>query len=278
MSSPDIPRSIMIRVVLIKCAPNPACSGFGSALRSASGVAKPLMLTLAALLEKERDVKMLWSRKGYKWFYDHIHSHYYNLLIKWCFLPFGGENTFRTELIAHIDCRLTDKILDMCCGTGGVTFVIAAKAGEDSEIVGLDLSAGQIVIARKRNRFRNVRFLEKDVANTGFADGYFDKVFITHALHEMPREIRLKVLTEARRVLRANGQVIILELDSPKSVLVRLFIGFWFFYWLPFNFETPTRRDMSAHGVTREAEEVGFKCITKLSKYHGVFQVVQGIK
>lgn len=221
---------------------------------------------------------MVWSRKGYKWFYDHIHSHYYNLLTKWCFLPFCGEEKFRKELIAHIGFSPSDKMLDMCCGTGGVTLVVARKAGEDSEVIGMDLSSGQIAIARKKNRLRNVRFIEGDVTSTGYAGGYFDKVFIAHALHEMPREIRLKALAEARRVLREDGEVIVLEVDNPESVLPRLFIGLWFFYWLPFNFETPTRRDMLEQGLTKEVEEAGFRCVTKLSKYYGVIQVVQGIK
>jgi ubiquinone/menaquinone biosynthesis C-methylase UbiE len=182
---------------------------------------------------------MMWSRKSYKWFYDHIHSHYYNLLVKWCFLPFGGEEKFRKEMIAPIDFSPGDKILDMCCGIGGVTCTIAKKVGEDSEVIGMDLSSGQIEI-------------------------------ITHALHEMPRGIRSKVLTEARRVLRENGEVIILDLDNPASVFVRLFVGFWFFYWLPFNFETPTRRDMFKHGLTTEVEEASFKHVTKLSKHHRV--------
>jgi ubiquinone/menaquinone biosynthesis C-methylase UbiE len=222
-------------------------------------------------------VKMAWNRKSYKWFYDHIHSHYYALLIKWCFLPFGGEDRVRKELIAHIGFSPKDRILDMCCGIGGVTFVIAEKAGQYSDIVGMDLSSGQIEIARKNNHFSNIRFVEGDVTNTGFKNGFFDKVFIAHALHEMSRENRLKVLTEARRILRENGEVIILELDNPDNIFVRLFIGFWFFYWLPFNFETPTRRDMLKRRLTTEVDEIGFKCVVKQSWFHGVFQVVQGM-
>lgn len=220
---------------------------------------------------------MAWSRKNYKWFYDHIHSNYYALLIKWCFLPFGGEDRVRKELIAHIGFSPKDKILDMCCGIGGVTFVIAEKAGKDSEVVGTDLSSGQIEIARKNNHLSNVRFVEGDVTSTGFEDGYFDKVFITHALHEMPREIRLKVLSEARRILREHGEIVILELDNPGNIFIRLLIGLWFFYWLPFNFETPTRRDMLKHRLATEVEEIGFKSVVKQSKFRGVFQVVQGI-
>jgi ubiquinone/menaquinone biosynthesis C-methylase UbiE len=123
-----------------------------------------------------------------------------------------------------------------------------------------------------------VRFLEGDVASTGFEEGSFDKVFITHALHEMQRENRLEVLAEAKRVLRDRGRVIILELDNPESVFVRLFVGLWFFYWLPFNIETSTRRDMLKHGLANEVREAGFRKIRKISKLRGVCQVVEGEK
>lgn len=123
-----------------------------------------------------------------------------------------------------------------------------------------------------------VTFVEGDVSATGFEDERFDKVFITHALHEMQRADRLKVLHEARRILRADGKVAILELDNPESFLVRFFVGLWFFYWLPFNFETPTRRDMLKHGLANEVGEAGFRNVRKISKYRGVFQIVEGDK
>ncbi|NIN00307.1 methyltransferase domain-containing protein [Candidatus Saccharibacteria bacterium] len=216
------------------------------------------------------------DRRSYKWFYDNIHSRYYDLAMKWCFLPFGGEKRCRRQLIAYIDFSPGERILEMCCGTGGATFVIAEKAGETCEIIGMDLSRGQIRVAGRKNRFGHVRFMQGDVVNTGFDGAYFDKVFITHALHEMTRETRLKVLTEAKRILKERGEVIVLEVDNPESFFVRLFIGFWFFYWLPFNFETPTRRDMLKHGLVNEVRKVGFNNVGKISKYRGVLQIVSG--
>lgn len=229
---------------------------------------------------------MALNRKSYKWFYDHIHSHYYNLAMKWCFLPFGGERRCRQQLIGPVSFESTDKILDMCCGTGGATFAIAQKAGGESEIIGIDLSWGQIKIARqwinkittRENRFSNVKFIEGDAGKTCFGDGYFDKVFITHALHEMQREERLDTLREANRILKEKGKVIVLEVDDPKNFFVRLFIGFWFFYWLPFNFETPTRRDMLKCGLENEVKKAGFKNIRKISSHQGVLQLVEGEK
>jgi ubiquinone/menaquinone biosynthesis C-methylase UbiE len=221
---------------------------------------------------------MTLSRQTYKWFYDTIHCRYYDLAMKYCFLPLGGEKKCRDHLIEHIEFSPGERIMDMCCGTGGATFAIARRAPEDCKIVGMDLSSGQIGVATKRSEFSNVEFVEGDVSQTGFEEECFDKVFITHALHEMQREIRLRVLRESRRILREGGEVIVLELDNPESVFIRLLAAFWFFYWLPFNFETPTRKDMLRHGVVSEMREVGFKNVGKISKYRGVLQVVQGEK
>lgn len=225
-----------------------------------------------------RDKITVLNKRSYKWFYDNIHSRYYDLLMKYCFLPFGGEAKCREELLTRVEFSSGERILDMCCGTGGATLAIAGKAGESSEIVGMDLSFGQLRRARKKRRLSKVRFLEGDAASTGFENGHFDKVFITHALHEMPRETRLEVLTEAKRILKERGRVIVLELDRPESMFVRLFAGLWLFYWLPLNFETSTRKDMLKRGLANEVREAGFRKVRKISKLRGVCQVVEGEK
>jgi demethylmenaquinone methyltransferase/2-methoxy-6-polyprenyl-1,4-benzoquinol methylase len=221
---------------------------------------------------------MILNKRSYRWFYDHIHSHYYDLMIKWCALPFGGEKNLRKRLLEPVSFGYTDYILDMCCGTGSATFTIAEKAGDQARIVGLDLSIGQLRIARAKNRFSTVRFLQGDAASMNFPEDSFDKVFITHAIHEMKRDERMATLKEARRILKDGGTVVVLELDNPNSLFVRVLVGFWFFYWLPFNFETPTRRDMFRRGVISELRKAGFAEVHKTSFFHGVFQVVQATK
>ncbi len=218
------------------------------------------------------------DRKLYRWFYDNIGSRYYNLMIRWCFLPFGGERKLRRELLDIVGLQPRERILDMCCGTGGATFAAAEKAGNQSKITGVDLSRGQIRIAKKRNRFSHVAFMVTDASRTCFRDGEFDRVVIPHAIHEMPRPLRLAVLREARRVLAEGGNLAVLEMDNSPSLFWRLLIGFWWFYWLPFNFETPTRKDMLKHGLPEEVKEAGFSDVSKSSLHNGVFQVVQGKK
>jgi demethylmenaquinone methyltransferase/2-methoxy-6-polyprenyl-1,4-benzoquinol methylase len=218
---------------------------------------------------------MVISRRIYRWFYDHIHSHYYNLLLKWCFLPFGGEERCREALVASVSFSEGERILELCCGTGGATCAITGRAEKACAIVGWELSIGQLSNARRRPGLERVHWIQGDASRIALRDRVFDKVFITHALHEMPRDIRYRVLAEARRVVKERGKVIVLEIDNPPSPLLRLFVGFWFFYWLPFNFETPTRRDMFRHGLTREIQETGLRNVVKTSKYGGVFQVIE---
>ncbi|MHC4328261.1 MAG: class I SAM-dependent methyltransferase [Planctomycetota bacterium] len=218
------------------------------------------------------------NRKRYKWWYDHVESKFYDLLIWWLALPFGGEAKLRREILEPVSFGPGEKILEMCCGTGGATVFISEKAGAGCEIVGIDLSSGQLERAGRKKYSCPTQFVEGDVTDTAFDSDSFDKVFITHAIHEMYREDRLKTLKEARRVLKQKGQVIVLEIDNPPNVWVRLLFGFLAFYWLPGNFETPTRRDMFKRGLDNEVKESGFVDVKKYSIRHGVLQTVVGAK
>ena len=216
--------------------------------------------------------------KSYKWFYDNIESHFYNLMAKWMMLPLGGETRLRRTMIAPVSFQEHEKILEMCCGTGGATLFIAREAKKGTEIIGMDLSSGQLKHARKRTYCCKIQFIEGDVTRAEFQDDSFDKVLITHAIHEMPRDMRLKALREARRVLKDQGEVIVLDLDNPPNIVLRVLVGLWALYWLPGNFETPTRRDMLKHGLINEVEDSGFANVRKYSSYHGIFQTVIGTK
>jgi len=221
---------------------------------------------------------MVLGKRRYQWFYDHVAHRYYDLLIRWCFGPFGGEDRLREQLLDPVSFGVGDQILDMCCGTGGATFAIAARAGGAANVVGADLSRSQVRRAAAKGRSGSIHFAVGDATATGLREGSFDKVFITHALHEMPRSARLAALAEARRLLKPGGELIVFELDQPPGLALRVFVGLWFFYWLPLNFETPTRRDMLRRGVANEVREAGFRTVSKTSVARGVLQTVVGRK
>ena len=217
-------------------------------------------------------------RRLYRWFYDNVHSRQYDLCLNWVLIPCGGEKKFRAVMLEPVRFSSGERILDMCCGTGGCTFAIRERAGKEAQIIGCDLSYGQARNAKRKNRFANVHFFVADARRTGLPDAQFDKVFIPHALHEMRRELRLAVLAEARRLTKPGGSVVVLELARPPRLPGRLLQGLWFGYWIPWpiNFENPTRREMLRYGVANELSEVGFKEVTTTHKYREWTQVVIG--
>jgi len=216
-------------------------------------------------------------RPAYKWMYDHLESRVYDLALRWFLLPFGGEHRFRREMTSALDFAPGERVLDLCCGTGSSSAAIRERAGPSCRLVGVDLSRGQLARAARKPGCQPILLVEANAARAPFASGSFDCVVIPHALHEMPRETRLAVLREARRLLGPGGRVAVLELDDPPTRLRKILLGTWLGYWLPYpiNFENPTRRDMVKHGLGHELADAGFGEIRKVSRYHGTMQVLR---
>jgi len=98
-----------------------------------------------------------------------------------------------------------ERILDLGCGNGRFYEMLE---GKDIEYIGVDVSKELIDIAK--NKFPGVDFRVGDAINLPFIDEYFDKVYSIALLHHIPsKEIRLRVLAEAKRVLKKNGLLIL---------------------------------------------------------------------
>jgi ubiquinone/menaquinone biosynthesis C-methylase UbiE len=187
---------------------------------------------------------------------------FYDLLTWWCFLPLGGETGCRRCFAQWVDPRAGQRILSMCCGTGSTEQAILALESE-VEIIGIDLGAGQIARARRKDRSGRVDYRVGNAARTGLPREMFDRVLIALALHEMPRTLRLSVLSEARRLCKQDGRVVAIEHGRPTSRRSRVLRALWWFYWLPGNPEVDTTRDLQRHGVENEMADVGLWIIAQ---------------
>jgi len=122
------------------------------------------------------------------------------------------------------------KILDIATGTGKQAFAFA-KRGYD--VSGIDLSEAMLKVAKKKNRYPNVKFEVGDAANLPFENASFDVACISFALHDMLLTIRERTLKEIVRVTRAEGTIVIIDYSLPgnkvgKSLiyhLVKLYEG-----------------------------------------------------
>ncbi len=107
------------------------------------------------------------------------------------------------------------KVLDLGCGTGRDTYVMSKLVGEDGFVYGLDMTAGQLEVARKyiheqTGRFGyerpNMEFIQDYIENAGdhFKDGSLDLV-ISNCVINLVAD-KEGVLRQVWRMLKPGGE------------------------------------------------------------------------
>lgn len=101
------------------------------------------------------------------------------------------------------------RVLDYCCGSGGVTIWLA-EAG--AHAYGIDISPVSIEIGRteavRRGVGEKVCFKVMDAEATEFPENYFDFAVVNGVLHHLNVE---KAYRELARILKPQGEVICTE-------------------------------------------------------------------
>jgi ubiquinone/menaquinone biosynthesis C-methylase UbiE len=97
-----------------------------------------------------------------------------------------------------------EKILDVGCGNGSLTFALARTA-DLSKIVAIDYSPVFVEEAIRRNSDPRIRIQQADACDLPFEDGAFDRALALLVLHFVPETG--KAVAEMRRVVRPGGVV-----------------------------------------------------------------------
>ncbi len=75
-------------------------------------------------------------------------------------------------LLPHVGAKMGEAVLDIGCGCGTTTLAYADAVGPDGRVVGLDISAPMLGLARTRAQRKNVAFIEADAADSPFKPEY----------------------------------------------------------------------------------------------------------
>lgn len=112
-----------------------------------------------------------------------------------------------------------DSVLDLCTGTATNALKIA-KANSRSKVLGIDLSADMLGLARKKAQkagISNIKLYYMDATKLKFKDKCFDKILLSLVLHEIDDELADGMINEAKRVLKDDGEIIITEWERSKK-------------------------------------------------------------
>jgi demethylmenaquinone methyltransferase/2-methoxy-6-polyprenyl-1,4-benzoquinol methylase len=123
------------------------------------------------------------------------------------------------------------RVLDLCCGTGDMTFALKRMAGRtDTQIVGLDFSHAMLERAVRKSNGNSPRWIEADALTMPFADGSLDLVTSAFGFRNLADYDA--GLREIARVLRPAGELGILECAEPEGALGKMY-GIYFHRVLP---------------------------------------------
>lgn len=111
------------------------------------------------------------------------------------------------RLVEAVDVRPAERVLDVACGTGVVTRLAAERVGGAGRVVGLDLNAAMLAVARSLPPApgAHIEWCEASALAMPLPDAAFDVVLCQQGLQQFPD--RSTALGEMRRVLRSPGRL-----------------------------------------------------------------------
>jgi ubiquinone/menaquinone biosynthesis C-methylase UbiE len=134
------------------------------------------------------------------------------------------EIDLATWIFERIRVEPGDRVLELCCGTGGQTLQLLERAGSSGRVVALDISrkaldtlASKAVHAKQR-----LSLVESSLDNfgsslqaLGLQRGSFDLVFCAYGLYYSPDT--QKTLAEARSWLKPDGRIVVVGPFGPNN-------------------------------------------------------------
>jgi demethylmenaquinone methyltransferase/2-methoxy-6-polyprenyl-1,4-benzoquinol methylase len=183
------------------------------------------------------------------------------------------------ERIAALAAAPGKRILDIGCGTGGVSLACAARG---AVVTGIDIDAGMLEVARNKPvpAAGRVEFLELAAAEIEdrFAEQSLDAVVSCLAMSEMSADEQDYALRVAYSCLVPGGVIVIADETTPEGGLSRLA------YWLRrlpvlavtyLLTQTTTR---PVHSLMPRVRATGFSEVVEERIWSGSFLIMHGVK
>ena len=133
-----------------------------------------------------------------------------------------ANNHYHDFLLKHVPVNCGNA-LEIGCGTGAFARQLAGRC---EHVIGIDLSAEMIRVARSRSsRLENLEFELADAMSWKFAQSHFDFICSIATLHHLEQR---ELLPKIKEALKPGGVFVLLDLVTSSGLAERMMdvIGF----------------------------------------------------
>ncbi len=215
---------------------------------------------------------------------------YYDFLNR--LLSLGIDSIWRRRAIAQLKEGQPRLILDVATGTADLA-IESARQLDPERIVGVDIAIDMLEIGRSKLRKQGldtiIELKQGDSENLPFPDNTFDAITVAFGVRNF--ENLEKGLAEMRRVLKKDGQMVVLEFSKPRLFPFRQLFNAYFKYILP-QIGRLTSKDPKAYRYLYESvqafpdgeaflrilQKTGFKSNQCIPLTLGICSIYSGVK
>ena len=134
---------------------------------------------------------------------------------------FGLHRLWKRKLLDILNPKFGEKWIDLCCGTGDMSILLARYMKSSKNIVGLDSASKALLVARERSKqkYSSIRWINGDALQTNLTSNEFDGLLMAYGLRNLSN--LYEGLEEAFRILKPGGRAGILDFRSFEGVSIQ---------------------------------------------------------
>lgn len=184
----------------------------------------------------------------------------YDPLMKWVM----HEETFKRRLIQQANIQSEQRVLDVGCGTGTLT-VMVAQSHPDASITGVDGDPAVLQVARQKaaQAGAEITWDEGLAYRLPYPDRSFDRVFSSLVIHHLTLKNKRQAFREMLRVLTLGSSLHIVDFGQPHSPPMRLVVK------IMRGFEET--KENFAGLIPRMLIEAGFRDVVEVDYFGTIF-------
>ena len=145
---------------------------------------------------------------------------------------FGLHRIWKKKLLDILDPKYGEKWIDLCCGTGDMSMLLAKYMKSSKNIIGLDSASKALLVARKRSKqkYSSIDWINGDALKTNLESHEFDGLVMAYGLRNLSSSY--EGLREAFRILKPGGRAGILDFrsfqgDSIQGLFQKFFLSLY---------------------------------------------------